>query len=400
MRVLTITSLFPSMAAPTRGVFVLQRVQALRRQGAEVEVISPVPRVPPGVPAPASYRKLRATPAHEVLDGVSIDHPRYWMLPKIGMYFQDRSYARGIRRVLREKIASFRPDVLDVHYLYPDACAVARLADECGVPFVCTARGSDVKVLGKISSLAPRIRRALAGAARVVSVSDDLLATMRQLDLYAGDAAVIPNGIDPARFFPREKTAARRELGLPTEGKCVVCVGHIAPVHGQHLIVEAMARPDAPGDVHTYLVGGGPDFDALRSQIAARGLSNRITMVGPVAHDQVPLWFSAANLSLHPGSSAGSPNAVLESLACGTPCLVTNLPEFTEIVAEPAQGRAMERTPAAIAAAVAAGIVACAAPLDPPRDLNRPPRHWDDVGREVMAVLRSAIGLDAPVQSR
>ena len=152
MRVLTITSLFPSIAAPTRGVFVLQRVQALRALGAEVRVIAPVPRIPPRHPAPASYRKFRGTPDREEFEGVEVEHPRYWMLPKVGMYFQDRSYARALRRTLRRVVPEFAPDVLDVHYLYPDACAVARVAAEFGLPYVCSARGSDVKVIGKIGA--------------------------------------------------------------------------------------------------------------------------------------------------------------------------------------------------------------------------------------------------------
>ena len=165
---------------------------------------------------------------------------------------------------------------------------------------------------------------------------------------------MIPNGDRPAALLPARQGAARRELGIPVEGKITVCVGHIAPVHGQHLIVDAMARPDAPGDVHTYLVGGGPDYEALRADVERRGLGGRVTFVGPVPHARVPLWFSAANVSLHPGASAGSPNAVLESLACGTPCVVTDLPEFREVVRAPEQGRAIARTPEAIAAAVAA----------------------------------------------
>ncbi|MDH3591045.1 MAG: glycosyltransferase [Planctomycetota bacterium] len=377
--------MFPSIAAPTRGVFVYQRAKALRAQGVEVKVISPVPTVP--FMPPASYRKLRDTPRREVFGGVEVRHPRYLMIPKVGMYIQDRAYARGIRKAVLEEVEDFRPDVLDAHYLYPDACAVSRVAAEASVPYVCSARGSDVKVLSKIPALAPRVRRALYGAARVIAVSNDLLASMRGMDLFNGAVEVIPNGIDPARFFPRAKAEARRELGLPAEGKVVVCVGHIAPVHGQHLIVEAMARPDAPSDVHAYLVGGGPDFDRTVAAVKKRGLENRITMTGPVPHEKIPLWFNAADGSLHPGASAGSPNAVLESLACGTPCLVTDLPEFREVVHSDAQGIAVARTQQAIARAIA--ILVDRAPAG--RDLTDPPRTWDDVGREVLHVLRAAV---------
>ncbi len=394
MRILTISGLFPSRSSPAHGVFVLQRTKALRDAGHEIRVLAPVPWVPPG-PVPARYARLRSTPRDEILEGIPVRHPRYFMVPKIGVYAQDRLYAHGIRRAVREAVADFHPDLLDVHYLFPDACGVARLATRLGLPYVCSARGSDVKVLGRIPFLARRIRGALLGASAVIAVSRDLAETMRRQALYEGEIAVIPNGVDPDVFRPRNRAEARGALGLPVRGRIVVCVGHVAPAHGQDLIVEAFQSPDAPPDVTAYLIGGGRGLDAMRREVARRGLAGRIHLPGPAPHAQIPLWFAAADASLHPGSHAGCPNAVLESLACGTPCLASDIPEMREVIDADRQGVLVAREPAAIARGIRALLERSAAAEVRPAA----PRSWGDVAREITALfegVRSPAAAKAP----
>jgi glycosyltransferase involved in cell wall biosynthesis len=381
MRVLTVTSLFPNRAAPSHGVFVLRRVQAMRAQGAEVSVIAPTPWAPPG-PLPSRYARLRAIPDAEEFDGIRVVRPRYLMIPKIGMWFQDRAYARAIRGAVRKEAGRFRPDVIDVHYLYPDACAVARVAAELGIPFIASARGSDVKRLGSIPAIARRIRVALKGARGIVAMSRDLADAMR--GLCDADVRVIPNGIDPELFRPRDRVEARRALGLPLEGRRVVCVGKIDDVHGQELVVEALAHADAPRDVVLDLVGAGATA-ALRRRVEALGLKGRVLFVGAVPPAQVPLWFAAANASVHPGRWAGSPNAVLESLACGTPCLASDLPEMREAIPTRAEGLLAARTPAALAQGLATLLAA-------PAGTPHAPRTWADVGRDVLAYFEERCG--------
>jgi glycosyltransferase involved in cell wall biosynthesis len=308
------------------------------------------------------------------------------MVPKIGMWFQDRAYARAIRALVREEA----PDVIDVHYLYPDACAVARVARETGVPFIASARGSDVKLLGKIPAIARRIREALGGARGTVAMSHDLAARLRELT--DAPVRVIPNGVDPAVFFPRERAEARRALGLPLEGRRVVCVGAIDDVHGQELLLEAIAHADAPRDVVLDFVGGG-GCAALRRRAEALGVAGRVRIAGAVPPAQVPLFFAAADASAHPGRWAGSPNAVLESLACGTPCLASDIPEMREAIPTRSEGLLAERTPEGFARGLMALLAARAG--EP-----RPPRTWEDVGRDVLAYFEERCAAPAGSNAR
>lgn len=385
-RCLSVTSLFPSASQPTHGIFVLQRLQAMARHGAWVRVLAPVPYVPPG-PVPERYAELRAIPRSDEIGGFPVRYPRYPMIPKISMNAQAWSYARGITGAVRQAIRTWQPHLLDAHYLYPDACAVGRVARRFGLPYVCSARGSDVKLLAHFPRVRRQIRTALAGAAAVVAVSNDLAEEMRSLGLTDGPIHVIPNGVDRALFYPRARADARRELGLSEDGRFVVCVAHLVGEHGHALLVRGLAHEDAPRDVELYLVGGGPERSRVEALVRSLGLERRVHLLGPVEHRRVPAWYAAADASALISDREGCPNVVLESLACGTPCLGSDLPEMREVIASPRQGRLVPRTPAG----VARGLNEILADTWPVEDLTAEPRTWDDVARTVMACFEQAV---------
>jgi hypothetical protein len=111
-----VTSLFPSASQPTHGIFVLQRLQAMARHGAWVQVLAPVPYVPPG-PVPERYAELRAIPRSDEIGGFPVRYPRYPMIPKISMNAQAWSYARGITGAVRQAIRTWQPHLLDATLL-------------------------------------------------------------------------------------------------------------------------------------------------------------------------------------------------------------------------------------------------------------------------------------------
>jgi len=385
-RCLAVTSLFPSASQPTHGVFVLQRLQALAHRGADVRVLAPVPYVPPG-PVPGRYAELRSIPRTDEIGGLAVRYPRYAMIPKISMNAQAWSYARAITGAVRQAIRTWQPHLLDAHYLYPDACAVGRVARRFGIPYVCSARGSDVKLLARFPRIRRQIQTALEGAAAVIAVSNDLADEMRSLGLTDRPIRVIPNGVDPALFRPRSRADARRELGLAEDRRMIVCVAHLVGEHGHALLVRGLAHEDAPRDLDLYLVGGGPERPRVEALVRSLGLEDRVHLLGAVEHHRVPAWYSAADASALISDREGCPNVVLESLACGTPCVGSDLPEMREVIVSPRQGTLVPRTPAGVAKGMAE-IVAGTWPVE---DLTAEPRTWDDVARKVETCFRENV---------
>src|SRR3954471_9829549 len=83
--ILTITTLFPNSRQPAHGIFVETRLRRLVADGkVAARVLAPIPWAPPGLPS-AEMQKLRSIPDLEHRNGLDVDHPRYVVVPKVGM---------------------------------------------------------------------------------------------------------------------------------------------------------------------------------------------------------------------------------------------------------------------------------------------------------------------------
>jgi glycosyltransferase involved in cell wall biosynthesis len=309
-------------------VFVHQRLAALAKL-AELQVVSPQPRFP----VLSRLRGGGAKPDDGRWEGLVVHRPGWFYLPGVLKSLDARFYARGIRQWLADFCRRWTPDVLDAHFVWPDGVGVSLLARELGVPYTITLRGWLYQAMQNRRML-PQCVEAMQRAAAIISVSGHLAQTAIGLGVDAGMIRVIPNGVDTDRFHPRDKQACRRELGLPAEGRLVVTVAHLGPRKGHREAVQAMAR--LPGDVCLVLVGGDPEGGKnqglLREMVDRLGLNGRVILAGPQPYGRIPLYLSAADVSVLASYREGCPNVVLESLACGTPVVATNVGAVPDIV--------------------------------------------------------------------
>jgi glycosyltransferase involved in cell wall biosynthesis len=143
---------------------------------------------------------------------------------------------------------------------------------------------------------------------------------------------VVPPGIDLARFTPAGRDEARSALGLPPDGALVVAVRRLVPRMGLDVLIEAWAQVQrVVPEARLVIVGGGPEGDRLHDQAARLGVGSSVRLAGRVDEDTLVRWYQAADLSVVPSVALeGFGLVVLESLASGTPTLVTDsggLPE-------------------------------------------------------------------------
>ena len=353
MRILTFTSLFPNKAQPTLGVFIYQRVaHVARRLGIRVEVVAPVPYSPSWLPG-ERWRTFSQIPREEQIGGLRVHHPSYLLLPKISMPLHGRlMYSSSIGLV--KKLHQQEPfDCIDAHYVYPDGFAAVRLGRVLGIPVVVSARGTDINLFPSFRLICPKIRRTLNEAAGIIAVSGALKDSMVALGASPEKIRVIPNGIDADRFRPMDRRAAREKLGLPVEGLCVVAVGNLIPAKGQNLLIAALGKLAAQRPLlKLFLIGDGPQKAALVEQVKVLGLNERVLLIDTRPHDELPLWFNAADLSCLASHREGLPNVVLESLACGTPVLATRVGGIPEVLTSPDLGILTEPDAARITAAM------------------------------------------------
>ncbi len=351
LRVLTLSTLFPDAVRPDFGGFVGRQTLALAaRDDVTVEVVAPLGLPPGPLRHHPRYRALAAVPARETWRGLTVHRPRFPILPGIGGPLNPWLMARALLPLLREIRARFAFDVIDAEFFYPDGPAAARLGAALGVPWSIKARGSDIHFWARRPLSRRQIVRAGRDAGGMLAVSAALKADMVALGLPAEAIRVHHTGVDLAAFRPADdRGAAQAALGVA--GPLLVAVGALAERKGHALLIEAMRTlPDAT----LLIAGAGPYRAALEARIAAAGLGDRVRLLGAQPHDALPALFAAADVSLLASAAEGLANVWVESLACGTPLVISDVGGARELVDRPAAGRIVARDPATIAAAVRA----------------------------------------------
>lgn len=352
MKVLLFSSLFPSSVRPVHGIFVETRLRELLKTGqVDARVVAPVPWFPWSNPRFGEYAQFAVTPEHELRNGIEVYHPRYLLLPKVGMNVAPYAMALGAWAAIRRLQAEgFDFDLIDAHYYYPDGVAAAILAHRLGKPLVVTARGTDLNLIPRHAYPRKLILQTAAQAGASIGVCRALMDTLAGLGADSGKLHTLRNGVDLERFLPEPRDASRAHLGLAVHGRLMLSVGHLIERKGHFAAIDALAL--LPADVNLAIVGSGPDRQELEKRAAQLGLDDRVKFVGVVPQTDLRWWYSAADVLALCSSREGWANVLLEAMACGTPVIATNIWGTPEVVSTPAAGVLMdERSGGGLAAA-------------------------------------------------
>jgi glycosyltransferase involved in cell wall biosynthesis len=219
------------------------------------------------------------------------------------------------------------------HYMALPICLIAKLA---GVPTVHEINGPYEDVFVAYPG-ALRLRSLLVFAQRLqYRLADGLIAVTAGLQAWAmrqagrNDCVLIPNGANVELFRPG--VPAGRSL----PARYAIFVGGLAPWHGIATLLAAARAPDWPTDVSLVVVGDGPEAPRVREAAAQ---NPRIVMLGRLAYRDVPGLIAGAVAGIVPISDPGgrsrtglAPIKLFETLACGIPAIVSDLPEQAELV--------------------------------------------------------------------
>jgi glycosyltransferase involved in cell wall biosynthesis len=149
-----------------------------------------------------------------------------------------------------------------------------------------------------------------------------------------GKIHVIPGAIDTFQFQPADRARARDLLRWPQEQRVIFSIRRLVDRMGLQALIAAFASVAAKyPDARLFIGGKGPLQDALRAQIRSLALEHRIRMLGFVSESLLATHYQAANISIVPSQSLeGFGFTTVESLACGTPVLVTPVGGLPEVV--------------------------------------------------------------------
>ena len=341
LRVVVLTTFFPSPRDPFRTPFLRNLVDAMAADCAQ-ELVIPVPRRP----QLGLWRDAQPVPARETHAGWPLVHPRYLAVPGLH-WLSGLTYFLGVWRTLRALKQRHGRFVLHAHCAYPDVVGAALAARVLDLPLVATAHGSDINISGKQRLLRPQIRAALRSARRVIAVSRPLAEAVAELtQLTANRIECIPcAGYSPAVFHPRdvaERARLREALDIPADARLVLFVGHLVPVKALDVLLQAWSRllqdPSVGAHVRLVLIGEGTERDTLEQQARDLGIADRVAFLGPKPQPEVADWIAAADTLTLPSHNEGSPNVIVEALASGTPVVASRVGGVPDLVDDGVNG--------------------------------------------------------------
>lgn len=348
MRILCLSTLHPSAAAPNLGRFVQLSLDAADATGeAEIVRICPValPPWPLGelLPHYSAFAKLPR------LDG-AILRPPYLRLPGLNPARDAAAVVTAVLPLARRLHAEKPFDMIDAQFFWPDGPAAMMIAEALGLPFSVKARGADVHYWPTVKGCGALIREAAQKANGLLAVSEAIKADVAALGADPRKIMVHRTGIDRSLFGVASEPRAdlRQRIDLPTDCALLLSVGALIPRKGQVFAIEALTQiPRA----RLAIIGAGEDRGMLQRRAQELGIADQVHFLGPLPHCDIARHVQAADICVLPSSSEGIANAWIESLACGTPLVITDIGSAREVLTSPVAGRIVPRQASAIAEA-------------------------------------------------
>ena len=343
MKLLTFTTLYPNSVQIRHGIFVEQRLRHLLASATQItsKVVAPVPWFPFKHQRFGQYSEFALVPAFESRHNIDVHHPRYPVIPKVGMaiapFLLAAAALPSLRRLIRQ---GYDFDLIDAHYFYPDGVAAALLGKYLDKPVVITARGSDVNLISQYAIPQRLILWAAKQAHAVITVSQALQQKLIRLGVDTTKITVLRNGVDLQLFTPNRSNQIQ-----PNSPQTLLSVGNLVPLKGHDILLQALTKLP---NMQLWIVGDGPEKNALQQLTNQLDIADRVTFLGVVKQEQLTDYYSNADILVLASSSEGWPNVLLEAMACGTPVVATNVNGIPEIVRTPASGTLVdERSPEA-----------------------------------------------------
>ncbi|MFC1971476.1 glycosyltransferase [Chloroflexota bacterium] len=168
---------------------------------------------------------------------------------------------------------------------------------------------------------------------------------IRRYGASPGNISVIPCGVNLELFQPVDKGLARHKLGLD-DNKIILFVGRIEPLKGVAQLLKAMPYLQEIQGLRLVIIGGDEysqqEMERLQKLSHDLHIEDSVTFRGLLKHEQLPYFYSAADACIVPSYYESFGLVALESLACGTPVVATDVGYLKSIIRQRETGHVIQ----------------------------------------------------------
>jgi phosphatidylinositol alpha-1,6-mannosyltransferase len=355
-RCLLVASVFPPITGGSASVY----GSLARYAGGRISVLAPLINYMTGqeLNGCASFDAAAPYTIHRVKLLRTVFPAQMRLQDRIAQAVQDILVRARVMAAIRRIVRTENITALCIGELVAGGWLI-QVARFLGLSSIVYVHGEEVSITDSYDPDRKRRRATLAAADSIVAVSvftKTVLVSLMQVD--PAKITLIPNGVDLARFSPRDKRAdLLARYGL-TGKRVLLTLGRLSPRKGQDMVIETLPAlckifPDL-----TYLVAGdGPSRQALAARAESLGVRDRVVFAGSVPDSEVADTYALAdifimaNRTLPDGETEGFGLVFLEANACGVPVIAGRAGGSQDAVTDGRNGLTVDGEDAAMIAA-------------------------------------------------
>ena len=256
--------------------------------------------------------------------------------------FKYPPYDLSLASKIAEVAARENLDIIHAHYALPHAvCAyLAKQMLKRDIGIVTTLHGTDITVLGYDPSLKDLIRFAIESSDRVTAVSTALAGETYDLIKPNKKIETIYNFIDERVYLKKNTESIKEKHGILPDEKVVIHVSNFRKVKRVKDVIRVFRNIAAKTKAKLLLVGDGPEKCVAWQLVEKYGLQDQVLLLGN--QDRVEELYSISDLKLLLSEKESFGLVLLEAMACGVPCIGSNIGGIPEVIKDQVSGFLVE----------------------------------------------------------
>jgi N-acetyl-alpha-D-glucosaminyl L-malate synthase BshA len=261
-------------------------------------------------------------------------HNIYYHQVEVNQYsvFQYPPYDIALASKMAEVANREKLDLLHVHYAIPHAvCAIlAKQMSHRDIKIVTTLHGTDITVLGYDPSLTDAIKFGIEKSDVVTAVSNALVNQTYELINPDKQIETVYNFIDERIYQKSDAQVLKSEYEIKEDEKVIIHVSNFRPVKRVQDVVKTFAKISAAMPAKLLLVGDGPEMTIVCKLVRKFGLEGQVLFLGK--QENLEELYSISDLLLLLSEKESFGLVALEAMACGVPCIGTNVGGMPEVI--------------------------------------------------------------------
>ena len=340
IKLLVITHTFPTKYNPIAAIFLLNQLEVLKKY-CDIKVIFPYAYVPK-IRFLNPYYRFSQIPSQEKIKGISVYHPKYFMIPRIlfnikflHIYLFIESFFSYIasKKTAEIIVADWNPDIIHLHGSLSEGLLGVGLKRKHNKPLLITVYGEDITRFAKQAPSSYLAKFTLKNSDVIICQSEFLENEIKKIGLKNKKFFIIPMGALTSKFKPRNKNSARNILNLPKNKKIILFVGHLVTRKGVEYLIKAMGiLIEKDKNILCCVIGKGELDENLRKLSSELNIEPYILFLGQKTNEEVVPYMNACDILVLPSLNEGLPVILCEALACGKPVVATNVAGNPEVI--------------------------------------------------------------------